>query len=39
MSTLELCEKFFGTRDVYKLLDLKKTASEKEVKKAYHKLS
>ncbi|KAH8243167.1 hypothetical protein KR032_005178 [Drosophila birchii] len=39
MSTLELCEKFFGTRDVYKLLELKKTASEKEVKKAYHKLS
>ncbi|KAH8295497.1 hypothetical protein KR018_012313 [Drosophila ironensis] len=39
MSTLELCEKFFGTRDVYKLMGLEKAASEKEVKKAYHKLS
>lgn len=39
MSTLELCEKFFGTRDVYKLMSLEKSASEKEVKKAYHKLS
>lgn len=39
MSTLELCEKFFDTRDVYKLMSLEKTASEKEVKKAYHKLS
>ncbi|EDV49549.2 LOW QUALITY PROTEIN: uncharacterized protein Dere_GG17234 [Drosophila erecta] len=39
MSTLELCEKYFGTRDVYKLMDLAKGSGEKEVKKAYHKLS
>ncbi|KAH8277450.1 hypothetical protein KR026_011112 [Drosophila bipectinata] len=39
MSTLELCEKYFGTRDMYKLMSLEKSASEKEVKKAYHKLS
>ncbi|XP_068157086.1 J domain-containing protein CG6693 [Drosophila tropicalis] len=39
MSTLELCEKYFETRDVYKLMNLKKDAKEKEIKKAYHKLS
>ncbi|ALC45740.1 CG6693 [Drosophila busckii] len=39
MSTLELCEKYFETRDVYKILGLAKDAEEKEIKKAYHKLS
>ncbi|KAI8044930.1 hypothetical protein M5D96_001106 [Drosophila gunungcola] len=39
MSTLEHCEKYFGTRDVYQLMGLAKGAAEKEVKKAYHKLS
>ncbi|KAH8382150.1 hypothetical protein KR009_002072 [Drosophila setifemur] len=39
MSTLELCEKYFATRDVYQLMSLEKGASDKEVKKAYHKLS
>ncbi|XP_022209979.1 J domain-containing protein CG6693 [Drosophila obscura] len=39
MSTLELCEKYFETRDVYKLMSLQKDAKEKEIKKAYHKLS
>lgn len=39
MSTLELCEKFFETRDVYKLMGIAKDAKEKDIKKAYHKLS
>ncbi|XP_065372112.1 J domain-containing protein CG6693 [Calliphora vicina] len=39
MSTLELCEKYFETRDVYKLFDVEKTAAEKDIKKAYYKLS
>ncbi|EDW38392.1 GL12034 [Drosophila persimilis] len=39
MTTLELCEKYFETRDVYKLMSLQKDAKEKEIKKAYHKLS
>ncbi|EDW68391.1 J domain-containing protein CG6693 [Drosophila virilis] len=39
MSTLELCEKYFETRDVYKLMGIAKDAKEKEIKKAYHKLS
>lgn len=30
MSTLELCEKFFGTRDIYKLMNLTKDAPEKD---------
>lgn len=39
MSTLELCEKYFSTRDVYKLFEVEKTAVEKDIKKAYYKLS
>ncbi|EDV93767.1 J domain-containing protein CG6693 [Drosophila grimshawi] len=39
MTTLELCEKYFETRDVYKLMGIVKDAKEKEIKKAYHKLS
>ncbi|XP_013108276.2 J domain-containing protein CG6693 [Stomoxys calcitrans] len=38
-STLELCEKLFDTKDVYKLFQIEKTATEKELKKAYYKLS
>lgn len=38
-STLELCEKFYGTKDVYKLYEVRKDAPEKEIKKAYYKLS
>lgn len=38
-STLELCEKFYGTRDIYKLFEVDKDAPEKEIKKAYYKLS
>lgn len=37
--TLELCESFYGTRDVYKIFDVPKNAQEKEIKKAYYKLS
>ncbi|XP_037942662.1 dnaJ homolog subfamily C member 9-like [Teleopsis dalmanni] len=39
MSTLELCEKLFGTRDIYKLFDIPKTATDNQIKKAYYKLS
>lgn len=39
MSTLELCKKYFDTSDVYKLFDVEKTAPEKDIKKAYYKLS
>lgn len=38
-STLELCESFYGTRDVYKIFELPKDAQEKEIKKSYYKLS
>lgn len=31
-STLELCEKYFGTRDIYKLMNLTKDALEKDGK-------
>lgn len=36
---LELCEKYFGTRDFYEVLKIKNTASDKDIKKAYHKVS
>lgn len=39
MSTLDLCEKYFDTRDVYKLLGITKDAKDKDIKKAYHKVS
>lgn len=38
-STLELCEKLYGTSDVYKLFDVNKDAPESEIKKAYYKIS
>lgn len=38
-STLELCESFYGTRDVYEIFEVPKNAQEKEIKKAYYKLS
>lgn len=38
-STLELCETFYGTRDIYKLFEVEKDAQENEIKKAYYKLS
>ncbi|XP_015588466.1 dnaJ homolog subfamily C member 9 [Cephus cinctus] len=38
-SLLDLCEEHFGARDFYEVLKIPKTANEKHVKKAYHKLS
>lgn len=39
MGLLELCEKYFNTTNLYEVLQISETATEKEVKKAYHKLS
>ncbi|KAK0173342.1 hypothetical protein PV328_006557 [Microctonus aethiopoides] len=36
---VDLCEKYFGSRDFYEVLKIPKTANDKQVKKAYHKLS
>lgn len=36
---LDLCEKYFGCRDFYEILNIPKAATEKDVRKAYHKLS
>ncbi|XP_071532524.1 dnaJ homolog subfamily C member 9 [Panulirus ornatus] len=36
---LDCCEKFFGSRDLYKVLAVEKNCSENELKKAYHKVS
>lgn len=38
-SLLDSCEKFFETRDLYAVLHIPKDASDKQVRKAYHKLS
>ncbi|XP_044756621.1 J domain-containing protein CG6693-like [Coccinella septempunctata] len=35
----EICRKYFGSSDFYEILKVPKTASQKEIKKAYHKLS
>ncbi|CAK1546159.1 unnamed protein product [Leptosia nina] len=39
MGLLELCEKYYNTRNLYEVLQISENASENEVKKAYHKLS
>ncbi|XP_063218083.1 dnaJ homolog subfamily C member 9 [Bacillus rossius redtenbacheri] len=39
MSLLELCEKYFGSKDLYDVLGISKSASAKEVRKAYHRMS
>jgi DnaJ homolog subfamily C member 9 len=36
---LNECQKLFGLKDLYEILNLKKTATVNEIKKAYHKLS
>ncbi|KAL7301489.1 hypothetical protein TKK_0005926 [Trichogramma kaykai] len=36
---LDLCEKYFGARDFYDVMKIPKNATEKQIKKAYHKLS
>ncbi|EGI60311.1 DnaJ-like protein subfamily C member 9 [Acromyrmex echinatior] len=38
-SLLDLCEQYFGARNFYDVLKIPKTANDKQVKKAYHKLS
>ncbi|XP_023933825.2 dnaJ homolog subfamily C member 9 [Bicyclus anynana] len=39
MGLLELCEKYYNTTNLYEVLQITEKATEKEVKKAYHKLS
>ncbi|XP_041970937.1 dnaJ homolog subfamily C member 9 [Aricia agestis] len=39
MGLLELCEKYFDTPNLYEVLQISESANDKEVKKAYHKLS
>lgn len=36
---IESCEKYFGSRDLYEVLKISRTATDKEVRKAYHRLS
>lgn len=36
---LDVCEEYFGTRDVYELFEVTKDALPKDIKKAYYKLS
>lgn len=36
---VDLCEKYFGSRNFYEVLKISKTSTDKQVKKAYHKLS
>lgn len=36
-STLEACEKFFGTSDLYKLFDIDKKATVAEGERFFHK--
>ncbi|XP_028175446.1 dnaJ homolog subfamily C member 9 isoform X2 [Ostrinia furnacalis] len=39
MGLIELCEKYFKTSNLYEVLGITEKATDKEVKKAYHKLS
>nr|CAD7463139.1 unnamed protein product [Timema tahoe] len=36
---LDLCRKYFGSRDLYEVLQISKSSDSKQVKKAYHKVS
>lgn len=38
-SILEQCEEYFGTKDLYKLFSVEKTALEKEITKGYYKVA
>ena len=39
MGIITTCEQLFGTSDLYQVLGVEKTASEGQIKKAYHKIS
>lgn len=39
MGLLEACEKYYSAQSLYEVLEVAKTSSSKEIKKAYHKLS
>ncbi|ELV10074.1 DnaJ like protein subfamily C member 9 [Tupaia chinensis] len=39
MGLLELCEEVFGTADLYRVLGVRREASEGEVRRGYHKVS
>ena len=39
MGIITTCEELFGTSDLYQVLGVEKTASEGQIKKAYHKIS
>lgn len=36
---LDLCEKYFGSRDLYEVMKIPNSANQKQVRKAYHNLS
>ncbi|XP_075230761.1 J domain-containing protein CG6693-like isoform X3 [Lycorma delicatula] len=36
---IESCQKYFGSKDLYEILNIPRTATDKEVRKAYHRLS
>lgn len=39
MGLLELCEQVFGTADLYRVLGVRREASDGEVRRGYHKVS
>lgn len=39
MGLLELCEQVFGTADLYRVLGVRRAASDGEVRRGYHKVS
>ena len=39
MPLLETCNELFGSSDLYTVLGVEKTASQGQIKKAYHKVS
>ncbi|XP_065215372.1 dnaJ homolog subfamily C member 9 [Planococcus citri] len=39
MTLIKLCQKFFGKKDLYEVFGITKTASDKEIRRAYHRLS
>jgi hypothetical protein len=39
MGLLELCEQVFGTADLYRVLGVRREASDGEIRRGYHKVS